>query len=103
MFGQISFKRRLYYEIKNTDNVIFLTDKCLDILEDERMLKNVEEKLITTATTSSYEKAGEKAVCGEKISKQTVKNKINNLKFNVVPCKIPEVKRVCSNLYVQAD
>ena len=103
VFGQISFKRRLYYEIKDTENVIFLTDKCLDILEDERMLKNVEEKLITTATTSSYEKAGEKASYGEKISKQTVKNKINNLKFNVVPYKIPEVKRECSNLYVQAD
>ena len=78
IFGEIIFKRRQYYELKDNTNLIFLTDKCLDILEDERMLKNVEEKLITFATDVSYEKASTKASYGEKISKQTVKNKINN-------------------------
>lgn len=103
IFGEIIFKRRQYYELKDNTNLIFLTDKCLDILEDERMLKNVEEKLITFATDVSYEKASTKASYGEKISKQTVKNKINNLKFNTVTYKEPVIKRICSNLYIQAD
>ena len=103
IFGEISFERRLYYELENTTEKHFLTDCCLDILENERMLKDVEEKLILEAVETSYENASTKAAYGIKLSKQTVKNKINKLNFNVIPYKIPNEKRKLKSIYIQAD
>lgn len=103
IFGEISFKRRLYYELENTTEKHFLTDCCLDILESERMLKDVEEKLILEAVETSYENASSKAAYGVKLSKQTVKNKISKLNFNVIPYKIPDEKRKLKSVYIQAD
>ena len=103
IFGEISFERRLYYELENTTEKHFLTDCCLDILENERMLKDVEEKLILEAVETSYENASSKAAYGIKLSKQTVKNKINKLNFNVIPYKIPNEKRKLKSIYIQAD
>lgn len=103
IFGEISFKRRLYYELGNTAEKHFLTDCCLDIFESERMLKDVEEKLILEAVETSYENASSKAAYGVKLSKQTVKNKINKLNFNVIPYKILDEKRKLKSIYIQAD
>lgn len=103
IFGEISFKRRLYYELENKKNKHFLTDCCLDILESERMLKDVEEKLILEAVETSYESASAKASYGVKLSKQTVMNKISKLNFNVIPYKIPDKKRKLKKIYIQAD
>lgn len=103
IFGILNFKRRYYQNIKNKNEKKYLTDNYLDILDKERMLKNVEEKLIINSITNSYESAGNNASYSEKISKQTVKNKISKLKFNVIPYQIPKEKRKKTNIYVQAD
>ncbi len=80
IFGEINFKRR-YYQDKETKERIYLLNQFLKLEKRERMLPNVKERLIEEARETSYRKAGQKASYGTEISKQTVKNEINKLKF----------------------
>ena len=80
IFGEINFKRR-YYQDKETKERIYLLDQFLGLEKGERLLPNVEERLLEEARETSYKRAGEKASYGADISKQTVKNKINKLNF----------------------
>ena len=91
----------MYYELGKETKKHFLTDCCLDILESERMLKYVEEKLILEAIETSYENASAKVSYSVKLSKQTVKNKISKHNFNVIPYKIPNQKRKLKRIYIK--
>lgn len=95
IFGSITFTRR-YYKDKENNNRIYLLDQYFGLNPNERLLQNVEAKIIDEATISSYAHAGETAVYGEIISKEKVKNTIEslNLENNVVrPSKVLEEKR----------
>jgi len=102
IFGRIEFSRR-YYEEKETKEKIFLLDRALGLANKERLLKNVEENLLELATKNAYEYAGTKAAYDTVISKETVKNKISELKFENIDDKIFETKKDISRLYIQAD
>ena len=78
IFGSIAFKRR-YYKDLETGNRIYLLDQYFKLSPSERLLQNVEAKIIDEATASSYAHAGESAVYGEVISKEKVKNTIDNI------------------------
>ncbi len=101
IFGSVPYERR-YYENKETGEKTYLLDEYFKIEKKERMLANVEEKLIEEAIVTTYEHAGDLAVYGEKITRQTVKNKIR--KTNVIDFpKLLEEKKKVKNLYVIAD
>jgi len=101
IFGNVEFKRR-YYENKETKVKTYLLDEYFKLEKKERMLSNVEEKLIEEAIVTTYEHAGELAAYGEKITRQTVKNKIRNTKV-IDFSKISEEKKKIKILYVIAD
>jgi len=101
IFGNLEFKRR-YYENKETEEKTYLLDEYFKIEKKERMLANVEEKLVEEAIVTTYEHAGETAVYGEKITRQTVKNKIRNTNIIDFP-KILEKKKEVKTLYIIAD
>lgn len=101
IFGKLDFVRR-YYENKETKEKTYLLDKYFRIEKKERMLANVEEKLVEEAIVTTYEHAGELAVYGEKVTRQTVKNKIKNTKV-VDFSKISEDKKKVRLLYIIAD
>ena len=102
IFGEINFKRR-YYQDKETKERIYLLDQFLGLEKGERLLPNVEERLIEEARETSYKRAGEKASYGAEISKQTVKNKISKLNFPKEKEEEKEKKKKVKRLYIIAD
>ena len=102
IFGEINFQRR-YYQEKETKERIYLLDQFLKLEPGERMLTNVKERMIEEARETSYRRAGEKASYGTEISKQTVKNEINKLKFQTEIEQEKKNKKKVKKLYIIAD
>lgn len=103
IFGEIEFSRRYYQERLNEKEKIYLLDKAVGLEENERMLINVEEKMLNLATVKSYEFAGKNCAYNVEISKETVKNKIEGLDFSNIPQEKFEKKSNNTRLYIQAD
>ena len=103
IFGEIEFSRRYYQEKENKKEKVYLLDKAIGLEEKERMLVNVEEKMLNLATVKSYEFAGKNCAYNTEISKETVKNKIEELDFSNIPQEKFEKKSDNTRLYIQAD
>ena len=101
IYGEIDFKRRYYLDKENNKRV-YLLDEYFKIAPNERLLENVETKIIEEAIETNYEKAGKNVVYKTEISKQTVMNKISELKINVDEEKVTS-KKVVDNIYCTAD
>lgn len=101
IFGEIDFKRR-YYLDKKTNERVYLLDEYFKIAPKERLLENVETRLIEEAIETNYEKAGKTVAYKTEISKQTVMNKISELKINVDELKVLN-KKVVDTIYCIAD
>ena len=102
IFGEIHYKRR-YYKEKETNKKVYLLDKILGIKPKQRLLKNVQERLLTEAVSSSYEHAGEVAAYGVKISRQEVKNEIESLDLEKDFYEDKVEKKKIETLYIIAD
>lgn len=103
IFGEMEFSRRYYQEKENKKEKIYLLDKAIGLEEKERMLVNVEEKMLNLATVKSYEFAGKNCAYDTDISKETVKNKIEELDFESIPQEKFDKKRDKHRIYIQAD
>ena len=68
IFGDIDFKRRYYLDKENNQRV-YLLDEYFKIAPNERLLENVETKLIEEAIETNYEKAGKSVAYKTEISK----------------------------------
>lgn len=101
IFGEIDFKRR-YYLDKETEQRVYLMDEYFKIAPKERLLENVETRLIEEAIETNYEKAGKLAAYKTEISKQTIMNKISELNINIEETK-PVQKKIVDNIYCIAD
>ncbi len=101
IFGEIEYKRR-YYENINGEKV-YLIDKLIGIIPKQRLLENVRERLINGAIDTSYEYAGKHAAYGVKISRQEVKNKIEELNLEQSFYEEKECKKRVENIYIIAD
>ena len=101
IFGEIDFKRR-YYLDKQSNERIYLLDEYFQIAPRERLLENVETRLIEEAIETNYEKAGKVAAYKTEISKQTIMNKISELNINVEEEKTAK-KKIVDNIYCIAD
>jgi hypothetical protein len=101
IFGEIDFKRR-YYLDKEANERVYLLDEYFKIAPKERLLENVETRLIEEAIETNYEKAGKVAAYKTEISKQTIMNKISELKINIEETKT-DTKKVVDNIYCIAD
>ena len=101
IFGEVDFKRR-YYIDKETNERVYLLDEYFKIEPNERLLENVETRVIEEAIETNYEKAGKVAAYKTQISKQTIINKISELKLNVEE-KVVDKKKIVDNIYCIAD
>ena len=72
IFGEIEFSRRYYQEKENKKEKVYLLDKAIGLEEKERMLVNVEEKMLNLATVKSYDFAGKNCAYDTEISKETL-------------------------------
>lgn len=102
IFGEQSFKRR-YYQDKETKERVYLLDQFLKLEPGQRILSNVKERMIEEARETSYRRAGEKASYGTEISKQTVKNEIEKIKFHEEVEEEKKTKKQVKKLYIIAD
>ena len=102
IFGNITYKRRYYYD-KTSKERVYLLDRVIGIKPNENLLPNVKERLIKEATESSYEHAGEVAAYGVKISKQEVKNQIEKLDLDIDFYEKNEEPRKVETIYIIAD
>lgn len=101
IFGELDFKRR-YYLDKETNKRVYLLDEYFKIAPKERLLENVETRLIEEAIETNYEKAGKIAAYKTEISKQTIMNKISELNINIEESNVT-TKKVVDNIYCIAD
>lgn len=101
IFGEITYNRR-YYEEKDGKK-LYLTDKIIGIKPNKRLLENVRERLIDSAIDTSYEYAGEHAAYGVKISRQEVKNEIEELNLEQSFYSKNNEKKKVENIYIIAD
>lgn len=102
IFGEIQYKRR-YYRDKQNNNKVYLLDKLIGIEPKQRLLENVRENLIENAISSSYQYSGEHAAYGVKISRQEVKNEIENLNLDISFYSENKQRKQVKNVYVIAD
>lgn len=95
-FAKTLFKNR------ETGKSEYLLDKIIGLEPKERMTEDAEAKLLEEAVQTSYRRGGKVASLTTDVTKQTVKNKIHELKFPKNAEK-PKIKKVVDYLYIDAD
>lgn len=98
-YGNIEYYRR-YYRNKKTKEYIYLTDEKMGIEKNERIMKDVESKIIEIAHDISYSKTGKRVVGNEEISPTTVMHKVRKEELKV---ETQEEKKQIKRLYIEAD
>ena len=99
--GEVSFKKTLFKD-KETGKSKYLLDQVLELDSHERLTEDAQVKMLEEAVESSYRKGGEKTSILTSVSKQTVKNKIHDLRFPKI-CDFPAKKKKVEYLYLDAD
>ena len=98
-YGNIEYYRR-YYRNKQNKEYIYLTDEKMGIEKNERIMKDVQSKIIEFAHDISYLKTGKKVVGSEEISPTTVMKKVRQEELKV---ETQEEKKEIKRLYICGD
>ena len=98
-YGNIEYYRR-YYRNKKTKEYVYLADEKMGIEKNERIMKDVESKIIEFAHDISYLKTGKRVVGNEEISATTVMHKVRKEELKV---ETEEEKKQIKRLYIEAD
>ena len=97
--GNIEYYRR-YYRNKQTKEYVYLADEKMGIEKNERIMKDIESKIIEFAHDVSYLKTGKRVVGSEEISPTTVMHKVRKEELKV---ETQEEKKQIKRLYIEAD
>ena len=98
-YGNIEYVRR-YYRNRKTKEYVYLVDEKMGIEKNERIMKDVESKIVEFAHDISYSKTGKQVVGNEEISSTTVMHKVRKEELKV---EIKEEKKQIKRLYIEAD
>lgn len=99
--GTVKYQKTLFKN-KNTGACEYLLDRIMGLESHVRMTEDAEAQMLEEAVDSSYRKGGIRASMTEKVSKQTVKNKIHKLNFPL-EMQQPKTKKQVPCLYIDAD
>lgn len=99
--GTVKYEKTLFKN-KETGACEYLLDRIMGLESHIRMTEDAEAQMLEEATDSSYRKGGMKASISDTVSKQTVKNKIHELKFFPLQTELASKKQV-DYLYIDAD
>lgn len=100
--GNVKYKKTLFIH-KKTGERSYLLDQMMGLESHIRMTEDVEARILAEAVGSSYGRGGiEASITDEIVSKQTVKNKIHELRFPPEEAKEKKKKSV-PVLYIDAD
>ena len=99
--GDVNFKKTLFKN-KETGECKYLLDHVLQLEPYQRLTEDAEAEMLKEAVQTSYQQGAEHTSLTSKVSRQTVKNKIHQLKFPPDD-RIPEQKKRVDYLYLDAD
>ncbi len=99
--GTVKYYKTLFKN-KETGACEYLLDRIMGLESHVRMTEDAEAQMLEEAVDSSYRKGGMKASISDTVSKQTVKNKIHDLRFFPINNKVLTKKQV-DYLYIDAD
>lgn len=98
--GEIRFRHTLFHS-KADRSPRYLLDEMIGLDPNQKMTDDAVAALLEEAVFTSYEKAGHQVSTTDRVSRQTVKNKIHELRFP--PLVRPKIKRKVPFLYIEAD
>ena len=99
--GDVTYSRTLFKNTK-TGNCCYLLDKLLEIEPHTRMSEDAIARMLEEAVDSNYRKGGANAsISGSVMSKETVMNKLHELKFPKTLHK--GERKAVDTLYIDAD
>ncbi len=99
--GTVQYEKTLFIH-KKTGERTYLLDQMMGLEAHARMTEDVEARILAEAVGSSYGKGGIQAsITEERVSKQTVKNKIHELEFPAE--EESQKKKAVPVLYIDAD
>ena len=96
--GTVRLRHTLYFE-KATQRYFFAADELLQIEKYSRIENNMQAKLVSDATITSFGKAS--ALAGNTVSRQTVHNLVN--KLNVIEAETAKTDWNAKDIYIEAD
>lgn len=99
--GSVKYKKTLFKN-KKTKSSEYLLDRIMELDSHVRITEDAEAIMLEEAVESSYRKGGLRTSITDKVSKQTVKNKIHRLHFNEQPEELKNKKKV-PYIYIDAD
>ena len=99
--GTVKYHKTLFKN-KKTGACAYLLDQIMGLESHSRMTEDAEAQMLEEAVDSSYRRGGIKASLSDTVSKQTVKNKVHELKF-CVRTEPVETKKQVDCLYIDAD
>jgi hypothetical protein len=99
--GNVVYERTLFFD-KKGQRYHYLLDEIMELDPHTRMTEGAQASLIEESIDSSYKKGGMQVSLLDEVTKQTVKNKIHELKIPEAPVKKKEKKQV-KCLYIDAD
>ena len=98
--GDVKFMKTLFCNRKTGESE-YLLDRILGLAPHERITEDAQAKMLEEAVQTSYRRGGEETSLTTEVSKQTVKNKIHQLKFP--KAEKPAKKKQVDYLYIDAD
>lgn len=99
--GEVRYKKTYFYN-RETGERCYLLDRLMGFEGGERLTEDATARIYEEAAESSYRKGGMNAsISGERVSKETVKEKLHSLTFP--PAEAAEEKRQVKVLYIDAD
>lgn len=99
--GTVNFTKTLFIN-KETGKMEYLLDRILGLEKHERITEDAVAEMLEEAVQTSYRRGGEESCLEGRVSKQTVKTKLHNLKFPK-DTNEPEKKKEVEYLYLEAD
>lgn len=99
--GSVTYQKTLFQN-KETGERCYLLDQLMGLSKHARMTEDAEAKILEEAVESSYRKGGKNVSLTESVSKQTVKNKLHELKFFPQESAANKKKKV-KILHINAD
>ena len=99
--GNVTYQKTLFKN-KHTGKYEYLLDRVMGIEKHTRITEDAKAKILEEAVESSYRKGGDNvSITTDKVSKETVMNKIHALEFPKV--NVSGEKKKVKYLYIDAD
>lgn len=99
--GTVNFQKTYFKNIETGERE-YLLDRIMGLEKKQRITDDAEAKILEEAVQTTYARAGEAVSLGAGVKKQTVKNKLHQLKIPQVEISVTEKKTV-DYLYIEAD